>query len=80
MDQPSSAPSESRWWRIPIWWLVFGGPLLVVIASFVTLYLAVDGADPVLPTDGGADRSTLPAREGRNLANVPPAAEPAPVR
>ena len=57
---------------MPIWWLVWGGPLAVVIASFVTLYIAVDGADPVLPTTRDqAERSTLPAREGRNLAATP---------
>lgn len=70
-QSPADNSAEARWWRMPIWWMVIGGPLLVVVASFVTLYIAVDGADPVLPTYGKADRSALPAREGRNLANVP---------
>jgi len=29
-------------------WLIIGGPLLVVIASFVTLYLAISRPDPVI--------------------------------
>ena len=72
--------TEYRWWRMPIWWLVWGGPLVVVVASFVTLYIAVDGADQVLPrAPGDGERSTLPAREGRNLAATPaPAASAAP--
>jgi uncharacterized protein len=70
-QSPADNPAEARWWRMPIWWMVLGGPLVVVVASFVTLYIAVDGADPVLPTYGKSDRSALPAREGRNLANVP---------
>ncbi len=72
--------SEQRWWRMPIWWLVWGGPLVVVVASFITLYIAIDGADPVLPrTSDNGERSTLPAREGRNLAATPvPAASAAP--
>lgn len=65
---------------MPIWWLVWGGPLAVVIASFVTIYIAVDGADPVLPrTHANDERSTLPANEGRNLVVTPvPAASAAP--
>jgi hypothetical protein len=30
-------------------WLVVGGPAAVVLASFVTLYLAISHPDPVLP-------------------------------
>lgn len=38
------------WWRVPMVWLVVGGPAIVVLASFVTLYLAISHPDPVLPT------------------------------
>jgi hypothetical protein len=31
-------------------WLVVGGPAIVVLASFFTLYLAISHPDPVLPT------------------------------
>jgi hypothetical protein len=33
-------------------WMVVGGPLIVVIASFVTLYLAIRTPDPVYTHDG----------------------------
>lgn len=32
-------------------WLVVGGPLVVVVASFITLYLAITRPDPVLSED-----------------------------
>jgi hypothetical protein len=42
-------PEMSRpvlpWWRVPMVWLVIGGPAVVVVASFATLTLAVRGAD-----------------------------------
>jgi hypothetical protein len=38
------------WWRVPMVWLVLGGPAIVVLASFFTLFLAVSHPDPVLPT------------------------------
>jgi hypothetical protein len=37
------------WWRYRMVWLVVGGPAAVVVASFVTLFLAVHGADRPLP-------------------------------
>jgi hypothetical protein len=38
------------WWHFRIVWLVVGGPAVVVVASFFTLYLAISHPDPVLPT------------------------------
>jgi uncharacterized protein len=38
------------WWRVRMVWLVIGGPLAVVVASFVTLFLALAHPDPVLGT------------------------------
>ena len=42
--------SPTPWWRVPMVWLVISGPLIVVIASFVSLGLAVKYPDPVLRT------------------------------
>ena len=39
------------WWKFGHVWMVFGGPAIVVVASFITLYLAVSGADPVVDAD-----------------------------
>lgn len=36
------------WWRFGLVWLVIAGPAVVVIASFVTLYLAITIPDPVI--------------------------------
>ncbi|MEO8297756.1 MAG: hypothetical protein ABI574_08095 [Burkholderiales bacterium] len=71
------------WWRFPMVWLVIGGPLVVVVASFVTLGLALRYPDPVLSVPAAAadlrsmddagkparpDPSTLPALQARNHA------------
>jgi hypothetical protein len=78
---PTPATAAPAWWRFGIVWLVFGGPAVVVIASFVTLYLAISHPDPVLPVlpvaeaDGNDAKSNpakaaalLPALVGRNHA------------
>jgi len=36
------------WWNFGYVWLIVSGPLIVVIASFVTLYLAITSPDPVI--------------------------------
>jgi uncharacterized protein len=44
-----SDPLQSRpWYREPWPWIVMSGPAVVVVASFVSAYLAVHGADPVV--------------------------------
>ena len=50
MTAPLSKPSQSSgpWYREPYVWLVLGGPLVVIVASIFTIYLAVTRADPVL--------------------------------
>ena len=72
---------SSTWWRYPIWWMVVGGPLVVVIAALITAVIAVRGQDPVLDTrvsassdDASAvarDRGKVPALVGRNHAASP---------
>lgn len=53
-QNPSTAPQRrSVWWREPMMWLVIGGPLAVVVASFVTLALALQHVDPVLGAEAG---------------------------
>ncbi len=36
------------WWSFGYVWLIIAGPLLVVIASFITLYLAISRSDTVI--------------------------------
>lgn len=68
------------WWHYGHMWLVVGGPLVVVIASFITLYIAIQVPDPVTDDDyyrkGIEINKTLdakrdglvPAIQGRNHA------------
>ena len=68
------------WWHYGHMWLVVGGPLTVVIASFITLYIAIKVPDPVTDADyyrkGIEINKTLdaphdglvPAIQGRNHA------------
>lgn len=72
--------SPQPWWRTGFMWLVVGGPLAVVIASFITLYFAIKVPDPVVDADyyrkGIEINKTLddkrdglvPAMQGRNHA------------
>lgn len=48
--------SKQPWWKEPTMWLVVGGPSIVVVASFVTLGLALKFPDAVIEDHGqGAD-------------------------
>jgi uncharacterized protein len=78
----TSPPVILPWWRERMLWLVLGGPLLVVVASFITLGLALSYPDPVLKTGSSTqvdatatrdkspeiDPSRLPAQQARNHA------------
>lgn len=79
-------PSQGApWWTHGYVWLVISGPLLVVIAGLVTLWIAIRNPDPVLAEDyyrRGLDINTtlakeqalVPALQGRNhAATAPPA-------
>lgn len=77
MTRASSSPPPTRSaWREPMVWLVAGGPLAVVVASFITLGLALRHPDPPLQVhvkaapaeDAGAAADPVPAMMGRNHA------------
>jgi len=69
----SSQPTP--WWRVGFVWLVFGGPLTVVVASLVTVAIAVSGAEEVLtaPSYGpsAVDSASVPAMQARNHVATP---------
>lgn len=48
---PTETVSTTSWWRFGHVWLVVAGPAIVVVASFITLYLAVKGSDPLVDED-----------------------------
>jgi hypothetical protein len=57
------------WWRFGHVWLVIAGPAVVVVASFVTLYLALNSPNTVLDeTVHARDASQAPAIQARNHA------------
>ena len=78
-------PTASPWWRYPFVWLVIAGPAAVVVAGFITAFIAVRGADPVVATDyyrrgieinktlAAGGKASLPAMQGRNHAATPTA-------
>jgi hypothetical protein len=72
--------SPQPWWKFGHVWLVISGPAIVVVASFITLYIAVTRGDPVLDEDyyrkgininktlADNPASMAPAIQGRNHA------------
>jgi hypothetical protein len=50
------------WWKYGYLWMVIGGPLAVVIASFVTLYFVIKIPDPVYQ-DAPGGQVQAPAEE-----------------
>lgn len=46
-----TTPNKQPWWKFGHVWLVISGPLVVVVAGFVTLYLAVRTPDPLVTED-----------------------------
>ena len=88
LEKPSLSTSDQTsgpWWAYSLVWMVIAGPAVVVVASFITLWLAIRTPDPVVAEDYyrrgieinktlAADRkSTLPAMQGRNHASTPTA-------
>jgi hypothetical protein len=65
----AESPSAPRRRHIPALWLVVGGPALVVVASFATLFVAVRGGDrPLVDTAAAQSTATTPATQARNHA------------
>ena len=88
MSEQLPEDSPQPWWKFGHVWLVISGPAIVVVAAFVTLYLAIRTPDPVVAEDyyrqgieinrtlAPNDASLAPAMQGRNHAAtgvVPPA-------
>lgn len=72
MNTLTVSAQTTPWWKLPIVWLVIGGPALVVVASFVTLALAIRHPDPVLDTAAASSsRAVQPAIQARNHAATP---------
>ena len=48
MAQQQTQQQKTKWWKSGYAWLAFGGPAIVVVASLITVYIAVSGQDEVL--------------------------------
>ena len=75
MSTPLAPQQSEPWWKHGHLWMVIGGPLIVVVASFVTLYLAIRTPDPVYtdrpgsrPADEAGQSQLAPAMQARNHA------------
>lgn len=62
MTEQSQADAPLTWWKNGYVWMVLGGPLVVVVASVVTFFIAVRHPDPVLDT--GSTKTTASSRSG----------------
>ncbi len=61
-----SKQENKPWWKYGYVWLVIGGPLVVIVASFITLYFAIKTPDPVIENyyvKGMEINKTLEAQE-----------------
>lgn len=65
MSSPTPLATPSSAWREPMVWLVVSGPVAVVLASIVTVTLAIRHPDPPLVTRGA---DAAPAQAARNHA------------
>lgn len=78
----NSLESPAPWWKYGHVWLLVSGPAIVVVAGFITLYLAISRPDPLVTKDyyrEGLDinktlkqeaASMAPALQGRNHAQT----------
>lgn len=68
-----SSPPRSGlpWWRYGLLWMVLAGPLIVIVASMITLWLALRTPDPVLPIGQGVIGRTQSSSDGAQLAPAP---------
>ena len=82
------SPKPEPWWKVGPMWLVVLGPVIVVIAAFVTLFIAMRAPDPVLAEDyyrkgldvtkmKAEEAQMMPAMQARNHAATPKAETPA---
>lgn len=60
------------WWKFGHVWMVFAGPAVVVVASFITLYLAIMTPDPVVNSYGQETQSSV-AQAQTTSTNMAPA-------
>jgi hypothetical protein len=74
MKQSAHATS-APWWKFGFVWMVFGGPAVVVVASLVTVYIAMTSPNELVNEDNfrkGAEMSNS-LSEAERAASMAPA-------
>lgn len=81
--RPATEPPSGPWWKFGHVWLLIAGPVTVVVAGFVTGWIAVHGKDPVIDPNyyqnglrinqqlQHPEKALAPAQQGRNHAISP---------
>lgn len=76
----SKEHKPAQWWRNPYCWLILSGPMIVIVAGLLTMWIAMTGADPLVDQNyyqkgialSKGDRQSpgalLPAKQARNHA------------
>ena len=59
------------WWSFGMVWMIIAGPAVVVVAGFITLYLAISIPDPVLPTEALNPRNAIENQQKLDAAMAP---------
>lgn len=67
----TSSGSPKPWWSFGMVWMVIAGPAVVVVAAFITLYLAITIPDPVLPTEALNPRNAIENQSKQDAAMAP---------
>lgn len=80
MNESISTNEIKPWWSYGYVWLMLSGPIVVVIACFITIYIAISRPDPVIDDNyyrNGLEINktlneqrdgSIPALQGRNHA------------
>jgi len=74
MDKNSTQDGQS-WWRFGHGWLVIAGPAIVVVAGFVTFYLALSSPNEIITDE--IYRQTIEATREKGLVAMPAELAPA---
>lgn len=59
----SEVNSPKPWWKFGFVWLIIAGPVIVVVAGFVTLYLAISSPNEIV-----SDRRFETSNQARGIA------------
>jgi hypothetical protein len=71
MSTKQSNNQKPKWWKSGYAWLVFGGPAIVVVASLTTVYIAVNGQDPLITRDENVGMTTKSLTDAEKNALEP---------